>query len=401
MSTESELRTSSGDEAAPAPAPISEPMKEPKPPPKGFWGNIEDQLGLGPLTREYLTPVEVNNIWYALGGVLAISLGLEVLTGMLLSLRYSPDAGRAYDITRALSQEFGWAFIVNFHYYNTFLIFGLVMVHMVRVFISGGYRRGKQGLWLIGVVLAGLTFILSTTGESLHWDEVGFAVPWHISEMLDAVGLATAFNYTFAALKDVPTATQKLGEIYAGHIAIASILLVLFIIMHYYLIKMKGISVPFWLRPSGRTEPFTRHIREWAIAGGIILGAVVLVALIFPRDQGMAPQLLPSSPLYGAEHGPGGLGYKPTFPISWTHGMNVFVNKAFGLEPDIWGTISGMVILLGALVIIPFVDLGNREPANRQEAFDLRKRGWAFLAMGIFWLVLIVGVITNAVAGPG
>jgi quinol-cytochrome oxidoreductase complex cytochrome b subunit len=382
-------------------APLSEPMKDRKPPRQGFWGTIEDQLALGPLIREYLTPVEVNNFWYALGGVLAIALGLEIITGFLLSLRYVPDAGRAYDITKALSQEFGWAFIVNFHFYNAFLIFGLVVIHMLRVFISGGYRRGKQGLWLVGVVLAVLTFVLSATGESLHWDEVGFAVPWHASEMLQALGLASAFNYTFAALKDIPTATEKLGQIYAAHIAIAAILLVVFIIMHYYLIKMKGISLPFWLRPSGRTAPFSAHIREWALVGGIILGAVVLVALIFPRDQGTAPQLLPSSPLYGSEHGPGGLGYKPTFPISWTHGMNVFVAEVLGIDPDIWGTMVGMLLLLGALVIIPFVDTGDHEPGNRQQAFDLRKRGWAFLAMGIFWLVLIVGVITNAIAGPG
>jgi hypothetical protein len=31
----------------------------------------------------------------------------------------------------------------------------------------------------------------------------------------------------------------------------------------------------------------------------------------------------------------------------------------------------------------------------------LRKRGWAFVAMGVFWLVMIVGVIQNAVAGAG
>lgn len=397
MSTETGTPTTTSDGAAP----LSEPMKDLKPSREGFWGAIENQLGLRPLIREYLTPVEVNNFWYALGGVLAIALALEILTGFLLSLRYAPDAGKAYDITKALSQEFGWAFIVNFHYYTAFLIFGLVLIHMLRVFISGGYRRGKQGLWLVGVMLAGLTFILATTGESLHWDEVGFAVPWHVGEMLDAVGLAAAFNYTDAVLKDIPTATEKLGQIYGTHIAIAAILLVLFIIMHYYLIKLKGISLPFWLRPSGRTAPFSAHIREWTIVGGIILGVVVLIALIFPRDQGMAPQLLPSSPLYGSTHGPGGLGYKPTFPIGWTHGMNIFVNKVFGLEPDIWGTMVGMFLLLGSLVIIPFVDRGDHEPANRREALDLRKRGWAFAAMILFWLIIIVGVFTNVIAGPG
>jgi quinol-cytochrome oxidoreductase complex cytochrome b subunit len=147
---------------------------------RGFWGNIEDQLALRPLIQEYLTPVEVNNIWYSLGGVLGISLFLEALTGVILTLWYRPDAAVAYGITSKMLETPVWSVIINFHYWNSFLIFGLVMVHMMRVFVSGGYRRGKQGLWLVGVVLAGLTFIVFMTGESLHWDETGFAVPWHI-----------------------------------------------------------------------------------------------------------------------------------------------------------------------------------------------------------------------------
>jgi quinol-cytochrome oxidoreductase complex cytochrome b subunit len=362
---------------------------------------LEDQFGFRQLVREYLIPVETNSIWYLLGGVLAIALALEVATGFLLSLVYVPDAGLAYDNVAHLLQTPGWSIVVNFHYYNAYLIFALVMIHMVRVFISGGYRGGKKGLWLVGVGLAALTFVVSTTGEALHWDEVGFAVPWHVSEMLQAVGLASFFGYTFEALLNVSTATEKLGQVFAAHVSIVPIGLGIFIGWHYLLIRFKGISLPFWLRASGRTASFTEHVRGWLIWSGILLGIVLLIAIFFPRDAGTAPQLLPSSSLYGSEHGPGGLGYKPTFPISWTHGMNIFVADWFGIDPDIWGTIIGMVLMLGALLIIPFVDRGEPEPDSRSAAFDWRKRGWAFAAMALFWLVMIVGVVQNAVAGPG
>ena len=379
------------------------PEVQPQPPAtrRGVWARLSDQFGFRQAVAEYLIPVESNSVWYLLGGVLAIALALEIGTGFLLSLVYVPDAALAYDNVDHLLHTFGWATVVNFHYYNAYLIFALVMIHMVRVFITGGYRRGKEGLWLIGVGLAGLTFVISTTGETLHWDEVGFAVPWHISEIFQAVGLADFFNYTFAAVKDIPTATEKLGQIYALHISIVPILLGLFIGWHYLLIRFKGISLPFWLRASGRTAGFGEHIRGWLVWGGIILGIVLLIAIFLPRDTGTAPQLLPSSPLYGSEHGPGGLGYKPTYPISWTHGMNVFVAERFGLEPDIWGTVIGMVLMLGALVVIPFVDRGESEPESPSAAFSWRKRGWAFAAMILFWVVLLVGVIQNAVAGSG
>ena len=66
------------------------------------------------------------------------------------------------------------------------------MIHLMRVFISAAYRGAKKGLWTVGVVLAAVVFGLSITGETLHWDERGFAVPWHVGEFFEAIGLADA-----------------------------------------------------------------------------------------------------------------------------------------------------------------------------------------------------------------
>jgi len=362
--------------------------------------NLGDQFALGPLIRDYVIPVETNNIWYALGGVLAISLALEVVTGLLLALNYTPDAGKAYDITASMLQSPTWSIVLNFHYWNAYVIFGLVMIHMLRVFISGGYRHGKQGLWTIGVLLAAFTFVISLTGEALHWDEVGFGVPWNISEFLNAIGLTGVFNYTTDALLNIPTATEKLSQLYAVHIAIVPILLILLILMHYYLVKVKGISMPFWLKPSGRKAPFTEHIKVWMLYATIIIGIVLLVSIFFKRDPGTAPQLIQSSPIFNTDEDPGGLGFKPTFPISWTRGMNVIVAN-LGIDPDIWGSVLGMVLMFGSILVIPFLDRRTTEPRGWAAAFDLRKRGWAFSAMAIFWLILILGLVASAITEAG
>src|SRR5690349_18902517 len=104
----------------------------PAAPSKGWLSRSLDQFGFGQLVRDYLIPVETNSIWYSLGGVLAIALVLEIVTGMLLTYVYIPDASLAYGITSNLLASAGWSVVLNFHYYNSYLIFGLVMVHMVR-----------------------------------------------------------------------------------------------------------------------------------------------------------------------------------------------------------------------------------------------------------------------------
>ena len=368
---------------------------------KAFGDRVSEQFGLRGIISEYLVPVETNTFWYTLGGVLAISLVLEILTGMLLALRYIPDAGKAYQITKTLFGERGWSLVLNYHYWNYYLIFGLVMVHMMRVFFSGGYRGGRKGLWQIGVGLAGLVFLLSISGETLHWDERGFAVPWHTSEVLEAIGLDKALHYTFADLLNVDKATALLVPYYAMHVSILPILLLVLIAMHYYLIKVKGVSLPFWHKPSGKRAPFSKHVALWLAYSAVVF--VVLLAISFiPRDPGPEPQLLPTSPYYGSAHGPGALGTVPTFPIMWTHGMNRFVAIAFGLKPDIWGTVIGIVLMAAALIAIPFLDRGGlEEPHNWRDALSLRIRGWAYLAIIVFWTVLIIGIVTNLVTPKG
>jgi hypothetical protein len=66
---------------------------------KGWWSGVLDEFGFKALVSEYLIPVETNSVWYSLGGVLAVALVLEILTGFLLSLVYVPDASLAYGIT--------------------------------------------------------------------------------------------------------------------------------------------------------------------------------------------------------------------------------------------------------------------------------------------------------------
>ena len=365
-----------------------------------FRDRVKEQLGLRGMISEYMIPVETNTVWYTLGGVLAIALVLEIISGMVLALRYVPDAGQAYQITSKLLDEGGWSVALNFHYYTSYVIFGLVMIHMLRVFLSGGYRGPKNGLWQIGVGLAGTVFLISVTGETLHWDERGFAVPWHVAEFFEAVNLDGVFRYATEDLLNVPSATARLIPFYALHLAVLPILLLGLIAMHYYLVKVKGISLPFWHKPTGRTAPFTEHVRAWLLWSALILGVVVLVSIFVHRDPGPAPQLLSSSPFFGSEHGPGGLGVVPTFPISWTHGMNRFVSIAFKLEPDIWGTVMGMVLMTVVLVVIPFVDPGKLEPRGWNEGLSVR-RSWAFLAMALFWAILIIGVVTNIVTPVG
>jgi hypothetical protein len=80
--------------------------------------------------------------------------------------------------------------------------------------------------------------------------------------------------------------------------------------------------------------------------------------------------------------------------------MNRFATLAFDLEPDIWGTVMGIVLMAAALIVIPYLDREPLEPHSWGEALSAR-RLWAFVAIGLFWAIMIVGRVTNIVTPKG
>ena len=102
------------------------------------------------------------------------------------------------------------------------------------------------------------------TGEALHWDEVGFAVPWHISEVLRGRRARRRVRLHVRRPQDRSRPRPRSSARSTRCTSRSSpIVLGLFIGWHYLLIRFKGISAPFWLRASGRTAGFSEHIRGW------------------------------------------------------------------------------------------------------------------------------------------
>ena len=116
-----------------------------------------------------------------LGTVSAILFLLLCLTGVALMFLYVPSVERAYLSVKDLeySVSYGW-FIRGLHRVTAHLMVAVVFLHMVRVFLTGGYKNGtspgqnRRLNWIVGVVLLLATLLLSFTGYLLPWDQLAF-----------------------------------------------------------------------------------------------------------------------------------------------------------------------------------------------------------------------------------
>lgn len=116
-----------------------------------------------------------------LGTASAALLLLLVLSGMPLLFLYIPSVERAYASVKDIEYvvTFG-SWIRSVHRLSAHGMVVVVFLHLVRVFLTGGYKNGvgrgqrRQWNWVIGVLMFLLTLFLSFTGYLLPWDQLAY-----------------------------------------------------------------------------------------------------------------------------------------------------------------------------------------------------------------------------------
>ena len=113
-------------------------------------------------------PIHLKTWLWALGGTPALLFGVQVVTGVLLTFYYVPSPMHAYESVRQLTfaVRFGW-FVRGLHQAASQLMIIAVLLHMIRVFVTRGYRRPRELSWVAGVALFLLTLGFAFTGYAL------------------------------------------------------------------------------------------------------------------------------------------------------------------------------------------------------------------------------------------
>lgn len=117
--------------------------------------------------------------WFALGAAPLALLLVQVVSGVALALHYVPSNEGAHESVRQLTEAvpFGW-YLRSLHRWAAVLLVLTALLHVLRVFLDGAYRRPRGLGWLTGGVLLSLVLLTSFTGELLtgsassHWAAV-------------------------------------------------------------------------------------------------------------------------------------------------------------------------------------------------------------------------------------
>ncbi len=338
---------------------------------KNIYEWFEERLGLGKPVIEaavHDVPESTASWWYVFGSAATVLLVMQVITGVLLGLVYSPSAGHAWASLEFLdhSVQLGW-FLRALHGWGADFMIAIVLIHMAQVFLFGAYKFPRELTWIVGVVCMLLTLAMAFTGQVLRFDQDsywGLAIGASIVSRVPLIGGALVKLMLGGPIIAGPTLTR----FFALHVFIIPGLLVAMVGMHLWMVLR--LSINEWPMP-GRVVSKTTYTRNYqkltkdtgipfvpdaawkdAIFAAAIMLAVMACAFLFgpfgPTGQ-PDPTIIQTAP-------------KPDFAFLWIYAVLAYLPPS--LETPMLFIAS--VLGIGAMLLLPlFSPQGEKHWSRR------------------------------------
>ena len=335
---------------------------------------VELRLGLiRPLTGAATHPTPVNSAsWlYVFGSAATVLLILQVVTGILLALVYSPSANEAWTSLQSLNHSIplGW-YLRALHGWGSDFMIAIVLLHMVQVFLFGAYKFPRELTWIVGVGLLLLTLAMAFTGQVMRFDQDsywGLGIGASIFSRVPFIGAPLVHLLLGGPILGGAT----LSRFFTLHVFVIPGLLLAAVALHIWMVLHHGVSD--WPMPGRivRRSTYQQQYHELTASTGIpfvpdaawkdavfaaaIILAVMACAFFFGPigPSGVPdPTIIQTAP-------------KPDVAFLWIYAVLAFLPTS--LETPVM--MVAPILIIAALVLLPiFAGEGERHWSRRPVA---------------------------------
>ncbi|MCC7101690.1 MAG: cytochrome bc complex cytochrome b subunit [Fimbriimonadaceae bacterium] len=307
--------------------------------------------------------------WQTLGNLLMTLLVFQFITGFALAMYYSPSPDSAHASVKHLTYEVGLgSFIRGLHSWGSTVIVIAVVLHMLRVFFWGSYKKPRELTWVVGVIIFQVILGFSFTGYLLPWDQKAYwatVVGTRIAATIPVVG--HALLVFIRGGEEVGALT--LTRFYSFHVMLLPASLILFTFLHLYLVRRHHIAGPVTPAKGAPVPFYPNQLFKDAIV--LLFGVGLLIYLAVALPPGLE-----------AIADPTGTDFSPR-PEWYFLGLYELLK----VMPSGWEVVATVIIPTGITIgmfALPWLDRSkSRHPAKRQ-----------WIIMSGFAAILLIGLMT-------
>ena len=207
-----------------------------------FQERLEIQAIADDITSKYVPPHV--NMFYCLGGITLTCFIVQVATGFAMTFYYRPTVTEAFASVQYIMTEvnFGWL-IRSVHRWSASMMVLNMILHVCRVYLTGGFKKPRELTWVTGVALASVTVSFGVTGYSLPWDQVGYWACKIVTGVPDAIPVVGGLLVQVLR-GGVSVGQSTLTRFYSAHTFVLPVVAVVLMLTHFVMIRKQGISGP-------------------------------------------------------------------------------------------------------------------------------------------------------------
>ncbi|HLI18507.1 MAG TPA: cytochrome bc complex cytochrome b subunit, partial [Rhodanobacteraceae bacterium] len=163
------------------------------------WFN-ERTPGLGAVYKKHMTEYYAPknfNVMYYFGSLALLVLVNQIVTGIFLTMFYTPTADGAFSSVEYIMRDVNWGWLIRYmHEVGASMFFVVVYLHMFRGLMYGSYKKPRELVWLLGMLI-----FLALMAEAF----MGYVLPWGNMSFWGAKVIITLFSAVPVIGKDLVT----------------------------------------------------------------------------------------------------------------------------------------------------------------------------------------------------
>ncbi|GAA7282594.1 cytochrome bc complex cytochrome b subunit [Helicobacter pylori] len=210
----------------------------------GEW--LDMRLGTNKLVKvlmtEYWIPKNINFLW-AMGVILLTLFSVLVISGIFLLMYYKPDAKMAFDsVNFTIMQEvaYGWLWR-HMHATAASMIFVIIYIHMFVGIYYGSYKKGREMIWISGMILFVVFSAEAFSGYMLPWGQMSYWAAAVITNLFGGIPFIGADVVEWIRGNYV-VADSTLTRFFMLHVFLLPIAIILLIGVHFYSLRIPHVN---------------------------------------------------------------------------------------------------------------------------------------------------------------
>ena len=319
---------------------------------------------------DFPTPKNLN-YWWTFGGILAVCLGIQLVTGIVLAMHYVPHVDHAFASVERIMRDVNYGWLIRYMHPNgASMFFIAVYIHMFRGLYYGSYKAPREVLWILGCVIYLLMMATAFMGYVLPWGQMSFhgaVVITNLFGALPVVGEAITTWLWGGFAVDNPTLNRFFSLHFLLPFMIAGV-----VGLHIWALHVPGNNNPTGVNVKSKEDTVPFH-PYYTVKDGfaIVVFLILFATFVFynPNALGHADNYIPGNPLVTPAHIVPEWYFLPFYAI-------------LRAVPD---KLGGVILMFGAiavLFVLPWLDTSKVR--------SMRYRPTAKLYFFIFLLACLV-----------